>query len=136
MALHTSQAMAVVAREKIVDSLPQSRQLTFKNWLAMENTSTVNKFEFLSTLARGVVGLARFRAAVEDVHTLGWLFSPIGFGTRETAVPRHHTSESALTPAEFRRSLLFHTLDGVERVLTSRRAVSLDLTGTLHHVNT
>jgi len=31
VALQTSQAMVVVAREKMVDSLPQSRQLTLMN---------------------------------------------------------------------------------------------------------
>ena len=31
----TPQAMAVVAREKIMASLPQSLQLTLKNWLAI-----------------------------------------------------------------------------------------------------
>jgi hypothetical protein len=31
VALQTSQAMEVVALEKMVDSFPQSRQLTFKN---------------------------------------------------------------------------------------------------------
>ena len=33
VALQTSQAMAVVAREKMVDSEPQSRQLTFRKLL-------------------------------------------------------------------------------------------------------
>ena len=79
---------------------------------------------------------ARFRAAVENVDTLGGLFTAVGFGTRETAVPRHDTTEPALTPAQFRCSLFLHPLNGVERVLASRRAVSLDLTGSLHHVNT
>ena len=136
MALHTSQAMVVVAREKMVDSLPQSRQLTFKNSLAMVFTSSVDQFEFLCTLARGIMRLAGFCATVENVHPLGWLFASIGFWTRETTVTRHHTAEPALTPAKLRGSLFLHSLNGVERVLSSRGAVSLDLTGSLHHVNT
>tara|TARA_B100000035_G_scaffold248328_1_gene217056 strand:+ start:966 stop:1157 length:192 start_codon:yes stop_codon:yes gene_type:complete len=35
VALQTPQAMAVVAREKMMDSFPQSRQLTFRNWFVI-----------------------------------------------------------------------------------------------------
>jgi len=35
VALQTPQAMAVVAREKMIDSFPQSRQLTRRKWLVM-----------------------------------------------------------------------------------------------------
>jgi len=80
--------------------------------------------------------LSSFRATVENVHSLGWLLSPVGFWTGETAVSSHHASEPALSPAKFRGSLLLDTLNGVKRVLTSRGAVSLDLTGSLYHVNT
>ena len=136
MALHTSQAMVVVAREKMVDSLPQSRQLTFKNSLAMVFTSSVDQFEFLCTLARGVVCLAGFCATVENVDALGRFITTIGFWTRETTVPRHHTAEPALTPAQLRGTLFLHSLNGVECVLSSRRAVPLDLAWSLHHGNT
>ena len=65
VALQTPQAMEVVAREKMMDSLPQSRQLTRRNWLVMLGTSAVDEFEFLGTLARSVMGFAGFCAAVE-----------------------------------------------------------------------
>jgi hypothetical protein len=136
VALHTSQAMDVVAREKMVHSLPQSRQLTFRNWLVIVFTSAVDQFEFLGSLARSVMRFAGFSAPVENVHSLRWLFSAVGLWTWETTVTRHDATESSLTPAQLRSALLLHTLHGVEGVLTSRGAVSLDLTGSLHHVNT
>ena len=136
VALQTPQAMEVVAREKMMDSLPQSRQLTRRNWLDIGNTSAVDKFEFLCTLARSVVRFARFRATVENVHSLGGLFTAIGLWTRETSVPGHDASEAALTPAKLGSSLLLDSLHGVEGVLTSRWAVAHNLTGSLHHVNT
>ena len=64
-------------------------------------TSVVYKFEFLGTLARSVVRFARFRAAVENVHTLGRLFATVGLGTWETTVTRHYSTEASLTPAQF-----------------------------------
>lgn len=79
---------------------------------------------------------ARFRAAVENVDALGRLFTTIGFGTRETSVTGHDTTESALTPAKLRGSLFLHSLHRVEGVLASRWAVAHNLTGSLHHVNT
>ena len=136
VALQTPQAMEVVAREKMMDSLPQSRQLTRRKWLVIGNTSTVDKFEFLGSLARSVVRFARFRAAVENVDTLGGLFTTIGLGTRETSVTGHDATESALTPAKLGGSLLLHSLHRVEGVLASRWAVAHNLTGSLHHVNT
>jgi hypothetical protein len=60
VAPHTPQAMAVVAREKMMASLLQSLQLTLKNWLAMIITSLVDEFEFLRSLARSIVRLAGF----------------------------------------------------------------------------
>ena len=45
--------------------------------------------------------LSSFRATVENVHSLGWFLSAVGFGTGETAVSSHHTSEPALSPAKF-----------------------------------
>ncbi len=136
VALQISQAMAVVAREKMVDSLPQSRQLTFKNWLAMDNTSSVDQFELLCPLTGSIVRLPGLCASVEHVDPLGRLLTAIGFWTGETAVTRHDATEAALTPAEFRGALFLDALNGVERVLSSRRAVSLDLTWSLHHVTT
>ena len=136
VALQTPQAMEVVAREKMMDSLPQSRQLTRRNWLVMLGTSAVDEFEFLGTLARSVVGFAGFRAAVEDVDALRGLFTSVWFWTWETTVPRHDTAEASLTPAELGGSLLLHTLHGVEGVLASRWAVAHNLTGSLHHGNT
>lgn len=99
-------------------------------------TSTIDQFEFLCTLARCVVGLARFRASVEDVHSLGRLFSAVGFRTWETTVTGHDSTEPSLTPAEFGGSSLLDALHGVQGVFASRGAVTLDLTGTLHHVDT
>ena len=128
--------MAVVAREKMRDSLPQSRQLTFRKLLVTLFTSAVDQFEFLGTLARSVVCFARFSAPVEDVDALGRLFSAVGFGTWETAVTCHHPTESPLTPPELRRTSFLDALNGVEGMLARRGAVSLDLTWTLHHVNT
>ena len=79
---------------------------------------------------------ARFGAAVENVDTLGGLFTAIGLGTRETSVTGHDATESALTPAKLGGSLLLHSLHRVEGVLASRWAVAHNLTGSLHHVNT
>jgi hypothetical protein len=50
VALHTSQAMDVVAREKMVDSFPQSRQLTFKNWLVIFSPQRSMSSNFLARL--------------------------------------------------------------------------------------
>jgi len=136
VALQTPHEMDVVAREKMMDSLPQSRQLTRRNWLVMGFTSSVDKFEFLGTLARSVVGFSGFRAPIENVDALGWLFASVGFGTGETAISCHDATETSLTPAKFGSSLFLDTLNRVERVLTSRRAVAHNLTGSLHHGNT
>ena len=82
------------------------------------------------------MGLAGLGAPVENIDALGWFFTAIGFGTWETTVPSHDPTEAALTPTKFRGSSLLHSFNGVEGVLASRGAVSLDLTGTLHHGNT
>jgi len=82
------------------------------------------------------VGLAGLGAPVENIDALGWFFTAIGFGTWETTVPSHYPTEAALTPTKFRGSSLLHSFNGVEGVLASRGAVSLDLTGSLYHVNT
>ena len=70
VALQTPQAIDVVAREKMMDSLPQSRQLTRRKWLVMGFTSAVDKFEFLGTLARSVVCFAGLCAPAENVYAL------------------------------------------------------------------
>ena len=126
----------MVAREKTVDSLPQSRQETFRKLLAIWSTSLVHQFKLLCTLAGGVMGLAGLGASVENVDALRGLFATIGFWTWETTVPRHDPTETALTPAKFGGAALLDALHGVHGVLARRGAVSLDLTGTLHHVNT
>jgi hypothetical protein len=136
VALQTPQAMEVVAREKIIDSLPQSRQLTLRKWLVIWFTSSIHKFEFFGTLARCVVGFSGFGAPVENVDALGRLFPTVRLGTRETTVSSHHAAETSLTPAKLGCSLLFDTLNRVEGVLASRRAVAHNLTGSLYHVNT
>jgi len=82
------------------------------------------------------VRFARFRAAIENVHALGWLFTAIRLRTRETSVTGHDASEAALTPSKLGGSLLLHSLHRVEGVLASRWAVAHNLTGSLHHVNT
>lgn len=126
----------MVAREKTVDSLPQSRQETFKKLLAIWSTSPVHQFKLLCTLAGGVVSLAGFGASVEDVDALCWLLATVRFGTWETTVTRHDTTETALTPAKLGSAAFLDALHGVHGVLARRGAVSLNLTGTLHHVNT
>ena len=63
------------------------------------------------------MGLARFRAAVEDVDALGRLFATVRLGTGETAVTRRHLAETTLTPAEFGSALLLDALHGVKGVL-------------------
>ena len=126
----------MVAREKTVDSLPQSRQETFKKLLAIGSTSPVHQFKLLCTLAGGVVSLAGFGASVEDVDALCWLLATVRFGTWETTVTRHDTTETALTPAKLGSAAFLDALHGVHGVLARRGAVSLNLTGTLHHVNT
>ena len=136
VALQTPQAIDVVAREKMMDSLPQSRQLTRRKWLVMGFTSAVDKFEFLGTLARSVVCFAGLCAPVENVDALRGLLTTVWFWTGETAVSSHDAAETSLTPAKFRCSLFLDTLNRVEGVLASRRAVAHNLTGSLHHVNT
>ncbi len=117
----------------MVVSVEQSRQATLMKLPDMLITSLVHEFEFLRTLARSVMGLARLGAAVEDVDALGWLFTTVRLGTRETAVPSGDLTEASLTPAKFGCALLLDALHGVEGVLARRGAVALDLTGHLHH---
>ena len=99
----------------------------------MMGTSAVDKFEFLGPLARGVVGFSGLCAPVENVDPLGGFFTTVRFWTRETSVTGHDPTETSLTPAKFRSSLFLDALDRVERVLTSRRTVALDLTWHLYH---
>ena len=82
------------------------------------------------------MGFSGFRAPIENVDALGWLFASVGFGTGETAISCHDATETSLTPAKFGSSLFLDTLNRVERVLASRRAVAHNLTGSLHHGNT
>ena len=82
------------------------------------------------------MGFPGLRATVENVHSLGWLFTAVWFWTWETTVSSHDSTETSLTPTKFRSTSLFDALNGMQCVLASRGAVSLDLTGSLHHVNT
>jgi len=79
---------------------------------------------------------ASFSATVKNVDSLGRLLTTFRLWTRETAVSSHNTAETTLTPAKFRSSLLLHSLNSVHCVLTSRRAVTLDLTWHFYHINT
>ena len=81
------------------------------------------------------MGLARFRAAVEDVDPLGGLLATVRLGTGETAVTGRHLSETTLAPAELGSTLLLDALHGVKGVLARRGAVTLDLTRHLHHAH-
>jgi len=117
VALQTSQVITVVAREKIVDSLPQSRQFTLRKLFFIFHTSLVNQFELLSPLARCIMRLSGFGASVKNVHTLGRFFTAVWFWTWETTVSSHDTTESSLTPAQFRGSPLLDTLNGMHCVL-------------------
>ena len=82
------------------------------------------------------MGLARLRASVQNVHALGGLFPTVGFWTRETSVTRHNPAKTSLTPTEFRSTLFLYALHCVHGMLTSRGAVSLDLTRHLDHGTT
>lgn len=82
------------------------------------------------------MGFTGFSAAVENVDSLGWFFSTVGLWTWETTVTGHDAAEATLTPSELGGSLFLDTLNRVEGVLASRRAVAHNLTGSLHHVNT
>lgn len=95
--------------------------------------SLVDEFEFLRSLAWRSVGLSSFSTPVENVDSLGRLFTAFGFGTRETAVTSCHSAESPLTPLQFTRTALLDTLNGVHRVAPSLGTVTLDLTWHLDH---
>tara|TARA_B000000565_G_scaffold146035_1_gene110476 strand:+ start:212 stop:556 length:345 start_codon:yes stop_codon:yes gene_type:complete len=98
VAPHTAQAIVVVAREKMMLSLEQSRHETFRKLAVISFTSVVYKFEFLGTLARCIVRLSGFCAAEKDVHALSWLLTAIRLWTWETTVSSHDSAETALTP--------------------------------------
>ena len=136
VAPHTPHEMMVVAREKITDSFPQSLQETFINWPDIFFTSSIHEFKLLGSLARRIVGLTRLSTTIENVNSLGRLFSTIGLWTWETTVSTHDLTEPSLSPTKFRSSLLLNALNRVERVLTSRRTVTLNLTRHLNHVFT
>ena len=102
----------------------------------MLGTSAVDKFEFLGSLAWSIVGFSGLCAPVENVDSLGGLFTTVWFWTRETSVPGHDPTETSLPPSEFGGSLFLDALYGMKRVLASRRAIAHNLTGSLHHVNT
>tara|TARA_Y100000816_G_C26037148_1_gene543072 strand:- start:185 stop:511 length:327 start_codon:yes stop_codon:yes gene_type:complete len=77
--------------------------------------------------------LTCFCTTVKNIDTLRWLFSAIWLWTWETAVSTHDLTETSLTPAKFRGSLLLDTFNGVQRMLTCRRAVAHNLTWHLYH---
>ena len=136
VAPQTLHETTVVAREKMVVSLPQSLQATLRKCFAMMFNSLVNQFEFLRSLAWCVVRLAGFRTSEENVDSLGWLFTAIRLRTWETTVTSHHAAEPSLTPAKFGSALFLYALYGVHGMLTSRRTVTLHLTRHFHHKST
>ena len=97
-------------------------------------TSLVYQFEFLCSLTWSIVSLTSLSASVENVDPLGRLFTSFGSRSWETTVTCHHLSEPSLTPTKFRCSLLFHSLNSVNCVLTSCRAVAFDLSWSFYHV--
>ena len=136
VAPHTPHEMMVVEREKMMDSFPQSLQETFINWPTIIFTSSVYEFKLLGSLARCIVGLTRLSTTIENVNSLGRLFSTIGLWTWETTVSTHDLTEPSLPPTKFRSPLFLNSLNCVERVLTSRRTVAFNLTRHLDHVFT
>ena len=93
----------------------------------------VNEFELLRSLAWWSVGFARLRASVENVDTLGWLFTTFWFRTRETTVTCCDSAESSLTPLQFTRTALLNALNRVHGVASSLWTVALNLTWHLDH---
>lgn len=100
---------------------------------AISVTSLIDEFKLLCSLAWRRVGLASLRAAVDDVDALGRLLSTLRLWSWETAVTCSDSAEAPLTPLQLTRSALFDALDCVECMLTSRGAVSLDLTWHFDH---
>ena len=99
----------------------------------MSPKSLVDEFEFLRSLAWRSVCLSCFSTPVENVDSLGWLFSTLRLWTRETSVTCCDSTESALSPLQFACTSLLDTLNGMHRVSASLGAVTLDLTGHLDH---
>jgi len=108
-----------------------TKEITGRHLFHLE--SLVYEFEFLRSLAWGSVCLSCFGASIEDVDSLGRLFTAFGLWSRETAVTRSHSAESALTPLQFTRTALLDTLNGVHGVASSLGAVALDLSWHLDH---
>jgi len=133
VAPQTPHDTTVVEREKMIASPAQSLHETLIKLPAIEFTSSIYKFKLLGSFARCIVGLSSLRASIKNVDSLGWLFTTIRLRTRETTVSTHDLTETSLTPAKFRRSLLLYALNGMKRVLACRRAVSLNLTWHLYH---
>lgn len=126
----------MVAREKIVVSLPQSLQATLRKFFAILFISLVDQFELLCSLAWRIMRFTGFGAAEKDVNSLGWLFTAVRLWTRETTVTSHNPAETSLTPAKFGSALFLYALYCVHGVLASRRAVTLYLTGHFNHKST
>tara|TARA_B100000963_G_C22070509_1_gene427834 strand:- start:256 stop:510 length:255 start_codon:yes stop_codon:yes gene_type:complete len=82
-------------------------------------TSAVDKFEFFGPLTRSIVSFSGLCAPIENVDSLGGLFTTVWFWTRETSVPGHDPAETSLPPSKFGGSLLLDALDGMKRVLAS-----------------
>ena len=136
VAPHTPHEMMVVEREKMMDSFPQSLQETFINWPTIVFTSSIHEFKLLGSLARRIMGLTSLSTTIENVYSLGRLFSTIRLWTWETTVSTHDLTEPSLSPTKFRSPLFLNSLNRVERVLTSRRTVPFNLTRHLDHVFT
>jgi hypothetical protein len=77
--------------------------------------------------------LTGFCATVNDVDSLGWLFTAFGFGTWETTVSSHDSAETALTPLQFTRTALLYALNSMHGVASSLGAVALDLSWHFDH---
>ena len=69
----------------------------------------------------------------DQIDSLGGLLTTLWLRSRETSVTCGDSSETPLTPLEFRSALLLHTLYSVFGVTSSSRAVSLDLARHLNH---
>ena len=123
----------VEALSKIVHSLPQSRQLTFrKRPPNISPLSLVDEFELPSSLPLGRVGLASLGASEYQIDSLSRLLSG-WLRPGEATVPRGNTAKPPLSPLEFTCRPLPDTLHGVFRVLASGWAVAHDLSWHLHH---
>jgi hypothetical protein len=95
--------------------------------------SLVDKFEFLRSLAWWSVRLSSFSTSIQDVDSLGGLFTTLGLWAWETTVTRSDSTEASLTPLQFTCTALFDALNGVHSVASSLWTVALNLSWHLDH---